>query len=380
MVNNELLKRVGIKENFVEKKRKAFKESYFDVAIKYKKATISMENTNLKNSINEIITFKSGHAEGFGEKVKEGWDTFIEKLKKLWNDFIDGCQALIKKITGFFLKRKVEKVKKAYIKLSKADISKGPVTITAADTIIDMIDGNVRNHDNIMKKVSRSLDKSSRFLQNELNDVIKKLKDTKSGNDPYLTDYFLESALGDFQKEYGHLTEAIKKIESEERKQFKVSKENLFSVRASAKIAINILTDQYNTFSQRLEEIGKVLTDNKDLIEEFKNYKSVDLEQSDGAKKVYKILQKTQISVTNNIKNITKEYEKFLNYVDITSTIEGLEPKPKKSKGKGGKRRGSSAHDDFVMSEMQAQAQRNHDDSVRIHNDHVMMHNQMFNM
>lgn len=126
MVNNELLKRVGIKENFVESKRKAYKASYFDVAVKYKKATISMENTNLKNSINEIITFKSGHAEGFKDALKDGWDTFIEKIKKLWKDFTDGFVALINKIFRFKINKKLDTVEEKAKKAEKGPTPDGP--------------------------------------------------------------------------------------------------------------------------------------------------------------------------------------------------------------------------------------------------------------
>lgn len=130
MVNNDLLKRLGIKENFIESKReskrKAFKESYFDVAVKYKKATISMENTNLKNSINEIITFKSGHAEGFKDALKDGWDSFIENLRKLWKDFVDGFMSLINKIFRFRINKKLDTVEEKAKKADKGSNPDGP--------------------------------------------------------------------------------------------------------------------------------------------------------------------------------------------------------------------------------------------------------------
>ena len=121
---NDIFKRVGIKPLKTNNNRKAFKESYFDIAVKYKNSTISMENTNLKNSINEIITFKSGNGEGFKESLKEGWETFVEKTKKLWHDFVDGFMALINKIFRFRINKKLDTIEE---KAKKEMISSGPV-------------------------------------------------------------------------------------------------------------------------------------------------------------------------------------------------------------------------------------------------------------
>lgn len=377
MVNNELLRRVGIKENFVESKRKAFKESYFDIAIKYKKATISMENTNLKNSINEIITFKSGYAEGFGEKVKEGWDTFIEKLKKLWNDFIDGCQALIKKITGFFLKRKVEKIKKKYFQISHLDLSKDDITIWAADSILDLIDGKQRTHytniDAVVINLKRTVEHLKSHLINLFKNVDKIIKNPDSLTVP-VTEGLLDVTTTDFVKYRQELKDAVEKIAKEEKKAFVITKNNLAEVKKTAKELMKIFEDEYAVFSGQLSKIDEMMDSNKDAINKLK-VTGYNLPGQNNIQNLYEAIEKIQVEVVLNIKEISKEYSTFLACVDIRTNLDKIHNGKQKPMNKATK----NAVDQFHR-EANAQAQRDTDTAIRMHNDAIQTHNQMFNM
>jgi hypothetical protein len=328
MVNNELLRRVGIKENFVESKRKAFKESYFDIAINYKKATISMENTNLKNSINEIITFKSGHSEGFGEKVKAGWDTFIEKLKKLWHNFIDGCQALIKKITGFFLKRKVENIKKKYLQLSHLDLSKGDITVYAANSILDLMDlrRGIRD-DEIIDDVIIKFRNITKHLHNHLinffKDVDKIIKNPNSMK-TVVTDGLIDTATDDFNKYRQELKEAVNKIAKEEKDTYIISEKNLEKVKKTAKDLMKAYEDEYSFFAGQLTMIDELMSSKKDVINELHNVIHSSKEDTGSLQSLYATIRKVEVDVILNIKEITKEFSTFLSCIDITTNLDQI--------------------------------------------------------
>ena len=368
MLNNDLLKRIGIKENFIEEKRKTYKESYLEIAINYKKASISMENTNLKNSINEIINFKSGHAEGFKDKIKDGWENFIEKIKTLWNNFIDGCQALIKKITGFFLKRKVERIKKKYLTISHLDLSKGDITIAAADSILDLMDGKQRTSYTNIDSVTINLKRTSQYLENYLKDLFKNIDNVVKNHDSLtvpVTDGLIDVATTDFVKYRQDLKEAVDKIAKEEKKTFIITKDNLAEVKKTAANLVKIFEDEYAIFSGQLSKIEDLMSSNKDAIDRLKEPKGDSGESSKSLQSLYNTVQKVQMEVVNNIKDISKEYSTFLACIDIRSNLDKIHDGKKKPMTKGA---------------TNAQAQKDHDTAVRMHNDAIQAHNQMFNM
>lgn len=357
MLNSDLLNRIGIKENFTKKvERKSYKESYLEIAVNYKKASISMENTNLKNSINEIITFKSGHSEGFGDKVKAGWDTFVQKIIKLWNDFIDGCQALIKKITGFFLKRKVEKVKKAYFQISHYKLADGDIKITGSKSMLDIIDSkSMMMNDSIINKVANGLRRAAGGLFFDVK-ILEERLDTIINNrrNPSVTNRTLEDSFNDFQENYKYLTEAVKKLGEEEKGELIVDKHNVGMVKACTKLVLEVLETQYEGFKTDLDNIDKTLTNNKEKINKLKDLGNSEKQAyAEEMKDLYNTIQKVQTEIISNIKKLSSEYSDFLNHVDIRPNVNKIneQTKSEKPKEKDGKR-GSSANDEFLMSDM----------------------------